>query len=587
MRQPNAAAGAADIVRQASFLLVACVAACTDPQPPSEPEAPPAQAEAVAPDAADIVFRGGTVYTMDASRSTAEAVAVRDGRILAVGTAVDITLLAGPQTEIVDLAGGMVLPGFHDTHVHPMSGGHEALGCSLSRASTVTALLDKVRECASGGSGWLVGRGWSLALFPPDGNPRKALLDAVVRERPVFLEGIDGHSAWVNSAALTAAGIDARTPNPPLGVIERDADGEPTGTLRESAMRLVSRLLPPATPEQNAEALRLGLAEANGFGITSVIEASAGVEELAAYKDLADRDALNARVLLSIGYAAENFEQLLAAREDYRGKRLRPDAVKIFVDGVLEGETAALLEPYLDRPDFSGTLNYEPQPLAQAVTRIDGLGMQVHMHAIGDRAVRVGLDAIAAARAANPGGPWMHHIAHLQLVDAADLPRFAQLNVAANFQSLWAFPDAYITDINLPVVGEARVTRMYPIGSALRAGATIVGGSDWSVSSLNPLDAMQVAVTRMDPDGKVPAPLNLDERVDLPAILAAYTIDAARLMRQDDEVGSIEPGKAADLVVLDRNVLAVPANEIRTARVVRTLLDGETVYAAGAEPPVM
>lgn len=579
---------AADAFRVASVLLVALVAACSDPQPPPAEQTQAAGPDAAAQEYADIVFRNGVVYTMDEARSTHEAVAVRDGRIQAVGSSVEITLLAGPETEIVDLAGGMVLPGFHDTHVHPMSGGHEALGCSLSRATTVAQLLDNVRECAREGSGWVIGRGWSLALFPPDGNPRKTLLDAVVPDRPVFLEGVDGHSAWVNSAALAAAKIDRSTPNPPLGVIERDEDGEPSGTLRESAMRLVSRLLPPPTPEQNAEALRVGLMQANAFGITSLVEASAGEEELAAYKALADRDALTARVLVSIGYAADNFERLLAAREDYRGKRLRPDAVKIFVDGVLEGETAALLEPYLDRPDFSGTLNYEPAPLAQAVTRFDGMGLHVHMHAIGDRAVRVGLDAIAAARAANPDRKWMHDIAHLQLVDPADLPRFAELGVAANFQALWAFPDAYITDINLPVVGEERVTRMYPIGSAQRAGAMIVGGSDWNVSSLNPLDAIQVAVTRMDPDGVVPAPLNLDERVDLPTMLAAYTINAARLMRQDDEVGSIEPGKAADLVVLDRNVLELPPDQIRTARVVRTLLDGETVYAAGAEEaPVM
>jgi hypothetical protein len=254
--------------------------------------------------------------------------------------------------------------------------------------------------------------------------------------------------------------------------------------------------------------------------------------------------------------------------------------VKIFVDGVLEGETAALLEPYLDRPDFLGTLNYEPDELARLVTRIDGMGMQVHMHAIGDRAVRAGLDAVAAARAANGAGTWMHHIAHLQLIDPADLPRFAQLNVAANYQALWAYPDGYITDINLPVVGEARVRRMYPIGSTLRSGAVVVGGSDWSVSSLNPLDAIQVAVTRADPDGKIEAVLNESERIDLVAMLAAYTINAARLMRQEQTTGSIEPGKAADLIVLDRNLLAVPANEIRTARVLRTLLDGETISRA-------
>jgi predicted amidohydrolase YtcJ len=213
------------------------------------------------------------------------------------------------------------------------------------------------------------------------------------------------------------------------------------------------------------------------------------------------------------------------------------------------------------------------------VKRIDGLGMQVHMHAIGDRAVRVGLDAIAAARAGGPG-TWTHHIAHLQLIDPAELPRFEGLNVAANFQAVWAYPDAYITDLNQPVVGEDRVNRMYPIGSAQRAGAMIVGGSDWNVSTLNPLDAIQVAVTRKDPDGKIPLVLNANEAVDLPTMLAAYTINGARLVKHDATTGSIEPGKAADLIILDRNLLTLPPEQIRTARVLRTLLDGETVYRA-------
>jgi predicted amidohydrolase YtcJ len=568
----------------AAALVALALAGCTEPSQPVErtqqASAPTGTSVSAPATPADIVFRGGTVHTMDAARSTAEAAAVHDGRIVAVGNAVEISLFIGPDTEVVDLAGGMLLPGFHDAHVHPMSGGLEQLGCSLSTQQTVHELLDKLRECAAGGEGWLVGRGWSLALFPPDGNPRKALLDAIIPDRPVFLEGADGHSAWVNSAALKAAGIDRNTPNPQLGIIERDEDGEPTGTLRESAIALVSRLLPPTDDATSAEALRLGIATANAFGITSMIEASAGAQELRAYKALADADDLHARMLVSIHLGADDFEQLIATREQYRSARVRPDAVKIYVDGVLEGETAALLEPYLDRKDFPGTLNYEPEPLAEAVTRIDGMGMQVHMHAIGDRAVRTGLDAIAAARAANPGGQWMHHIAHLQLVDPADQPRFAELKVAANYEALWAYPDAYITDINLPAVGADRVRRMYPIGSSLRAGATIVGGSDWSVSSLNPLDAIQVAVTRADPEGKIEAVLNTEERVDLPTMLAAYTINAARLMRQDETTGSIEKGKAADLVVLDRNILALPPNQIRSARVLRTLLDGETIYSA-------
>lgn len=552
-------------------------------------EAPkPAATATAAPPPADIVFRGGAVYTVDATRSIAEAAAVSGGHIVAVGSAADVAPLVGPQTEVVDLAGGMLLPGFIDAHVHPLSGGLESLGCSLSDRQTVEALLDKLRECAAaGGEGWLMGRGWNLGLFPPDGNPRKKLLDDIFHDRPVYLEGVDGHSAWVNSAALKLAGIDKNTPNPPLGVIEREKNGEPTGTLRESAIDKVTKLLPPTDAETAAEGMRRAIAQANAFGITSLIEAAGGTAELGAYKALADRNELNARVLVSIAHNSTatlgggDFEQLLANRESYRSARVRPDAVKFFADGVLEGETAALLEPYLDRPDFLGPLNYQPEELAQLVTRIDKLGMQVHIHAIGDRAVRVALDAIGAARAANGPGSWMHTIAHLQLIDPADLPRFKELNVAANFQADWAFPDSYITDLNQPVVGPDRVNRMYPIASVQRAGGMIVGGSDWPVSTLNPLEAMQVAVTRLDPEGQIPAVLNGNERVDVPTMIAAYTINAAHLMRQDDTTGSIEKGKAADLIVLDHDLLKVAPNEIRTVRVLRTLIDGQTVYRAG------
>jgi predicted amidohydrolase YtcJ len=578
------------ILHACCIALLCFVGACSRSEhDQGQQQAPKAAASPASPEsAADIVFRGGTVYAMDEARSVAEAAAVKAGHIVAIGSAQEIGALIGSQTEVVELAGGMLLPGFHDSHVHPVSAGIDELGCLITEdMNTVNAVLDKVRSCASGsGTDWIVGSGWNLSLFPPDGNPRKALLDAIAPNRPVFLTGVDGHSAWVNSAALTAAGITAKTPNPPHGVIEREATGEPTGTLREDAMDLVSKLLPTGDDETAAKALKKAVEEANAFGITSLIEAAAGKREMRAYKTLADRGELNVRVLISIAYAAAapdgspEFEELLATREQYRSARVQPDAVKIFVDGVLEGETAALLEPYLDRPGFLGPLNYEPDELTQMVTRIDKLGLQVHMHAIGDRAVRVGLDAIAAARAANGPGTWTHHIAHLQLIDPADLPRFAQLNVAANFEALWAFPDPYITDLNLPVVGEARVKRMYPIASAQRAGATIVGGSDWNVSSLNPLDAIQVAVTRKDPEGKIEAVLNEDERVDLPTMLAAYSINGARLMHQDKTTGSIEKGKAADLIVLDKNLLTLPPEQIRTAKVLRTLLDGQTVYRA-------
>jgi predicted amidohydrolase YtcJ len=473
----------------------------------------------------------------------------------------------------------MVLPGFHDAHVHPVSGGVELSQCDLNDLASVDALLAKIGQCSDAlpKDAWLVGGGWDLSLFP-EANPKKELLDAVAGERPVALGGADGHSTWVNTRALAMAGIDAATPNPPQGIIERDpTTGDATGTLRESAQGLVRAVLPPVSAAEREQGLTRALAMANGFGITSLIEAAADRDTAATYQALADRGALTVRVVQSVELNTPNRDALVNPGDRASGRSLRLDAVKIFVDGVLEGETAALLEPYAR--GGVGELNLTPEALSAAVTELDARNLQVHMHAIGDRAVRAALDAVAAARAANGVRDNRHHIAHLQLIDPADYPRFAELGVAANFQALWAFPDAYITGVNLPAVGQARVDRMYPIGALHRAGARIVGGSDWSVSSMNPLLAIETAVTRRDPTGRVDGVLNADNAVGLDVMLAAYTKNGAWLMHQEDAVGTIAPGKFADLVILDRNLFEIPPAEISDAKVVRTMLAGETVFA--------
>jgi predicted amidohydrolase YtcJ len=317
---------------------------------------------------------------------------------------------------------------------------------------------------------------------------------------------------------------------------------------------------------------------ANGFGITSMMEAHAGAKELAAYRAVDAEGKLTARIVVSVGVDQPNADELMRPEDRTSTARIRLDAAKIFVDGVLEGETAALLEPYLDRPGYRGPLKYSPEQLAAMVTKLDKRGIQVHMHAIGDRAVRAALDAVAAARAANGPSDNRHHIAHLQLVDPADRPRFAELGVIANIQALWAYPDVYITNVNLPQVGEARVGQMYPFASLARAGATIVGGSDWNVTSMNPLLAIETAITRSDPRGIVSGVLNEDEALTLPQMLAAYTKNGAYLMHRERDLGTIEVGKLADLVVLSRNLFAIPPDQIGEVAVERTLLEGQTVY---------
>ena len=396
----------------------------------------------------------------------------------------------------------------------------------------------------------------------------------------MFLWGADGHSAWVSSRALELAGITAKTPNPPHGIIEHDArSGEPSGTLREDAIDLVTDKVPEPTAEMRLAGLRRGLTHVSAAGITSFIEASVETQpDFEAFRTLARSGELKAKVRLSLTYGSEGFENLLAHRQDAAAPRLNANAVKIFVDGVLEGETAALLSPYLDKPGYSGSIAVPAADSMPPSTRFDDMGLQVHMHAIGDAAVRAGLDAFAAARSANGVKDNRHHISHLQLIDPQDIPRFKELGVAANFQAFWAWPDDYIMKLNLPQVGADRVNRMYPIGSVQRAGGRIVGGSDWSVTTVNPLAAMEVAITRQDPENVRTDVLNANERVDLATMIAAYTIEGAWLMHHEEDTGSIEVGKAADIVVLDKDLFKVAPAELDGVLVDLTMLDGEVVY---------
>jgi hypothetical protein len=270
--------------------------------------------------------------------------------------------------------------------------------------------------------------------------------------------------------------------------------------------------------------------------------------------------------------------RLIELRKKYQGRRLRANTVKIFADGVIEAHTAALLEPYLDQPDNRGKANWEPDAFNQLVTALDREGFQIHVHAIGDRAIRLALDAFEAARAANGSRDSRHHIAHLELIHPQDWPRFRRLGVIANFQPLWAWADPYITQLTEPILGPERSRWLYPIASLVKTGALMVGGSDWSVSSMNPLDAMQVAITRRGlTDAAGPAWIP-EERVDLPTMIAGYTINGAYVNFQETETGSIEVGKAADLIVLDRNLFEIPAPEIHRVKVLLTRLAGKEVF---------
>ena len=539
-----------------------------------------------APRPAELVLRGGAVYTVDDARSWAQAVAVSGGKIVFVGTDSGAKAWIGPNTRVVELPGKMVLPAFHDAHVHPVSGGVEALECDLNGSATAKAALEKVKAYAAAhpSAAWIRGGGWELTLFP-DGNPSKTLLDAVLADRPVYLSATDGHSVWVNSKALALAGITKATPDPPYGRIERDpATGEPSGTLREDAADLVAKLLPERSAKEYAEGLREALRIANGFGLTALVEASASAEDLEAYRTLEARGQLSARVLASLHCDTDkgtaDVPRLKALRAKYAGNRLRTNSVKIFADGVLETRTASVLEPYVGFPGDRGKPNLEPAAFQALATALDKEGFQIHVHAIGDRAIRDALDAVEAAQKTNGARDARHHLAHIELIDPADIPRFRRLGVIANFQPFWANGDKYLTELTEPKLGPERSRWLYPIGSVVAAGAVVAFGSDWSVSSMNPLDGIEVAVTRRQPpEGPGPAWLP-EERIALPEAIAGYTIRAAYLDFSEKETGSIEPGKSADLIVLDRNLFEIPPSQIHEAKVLLTLLEGREVYSA-------
>jgi predicted amidohydrolase YtcJ len=532
---------------------------------------------------ADLIFKNGAVYTSNAVRSWADAVAIRDGKIIYVGPNSGIQQYVSYTTTVIDLQGKMLVPGFYDSHVHPVSSGMQLGDCALTNIATVPSLLEAIRRCKAKVTGkkWLVGSGWELPLFE-SGSPSKELLDQVAGEIPVFLESADGHSAWVNSKALVLAGVGKNTKEPERGRIERDQTGEPSGTLRESAMNLVARHIPPPTQNDYVEGLRRALRLANSFGITSVQDASSSTNALRAYKILDERGELTVRVVAASRISPDKTEsqiaELIRLRSLYKTSRLNATAAKIFVDGVIESHTAFLLSPYLDRPGYRGAANYTPERLTKLVTELDRAGFQIHIHAIGDGAIRMSLDAFEAAQKSNGRNDARHHIAHLELISPSDLPRFAKLGIIANFQPLWAYADSYITDLTEPLLGPERSRGLYPIGSISRTGAVIVGGSDWSVTSLNPLEAIQVGITRYALDDVKRISWLPEERTDLPTMIAAYTINGAYLSHREKQTGSIEVGKAADLVVLSSNLFAIPVESIHKVKVLFTLLQGKEVF---------
>jgi hypothetical protein len=517
----------------------------------------------------------------------ADALAVSGGRIAAIGQTMEMRAQAGAGTRVVELDGRTLVPGFMDAHVHPIDGGMTRSQCDLYDLSGADAYLRAIADYAAAHPErpWITGGGWSLPDFP-GGNPRRDPLDALVSDRPVMLYNRDGHDLWVNSAALAAAGIDSTTEDPVDGRIERDGNGEPSGALHEGAIRLVANHAPPVSRADRVAGLLDGQRHLHGLGITGWQDAIVRPDDLAAYREVMASGRLTARVRLALLWdnkrGLEQIDELVEMRDAALQDGLRAGSVKLFVDGIIENRTAVTVDPYLD-PDGSVSDNrgipmVEPELLRAAVAELDRRGFQCHFHAIGDGGVRLALDAVEAALAANGPLDRRHHIAHIELVHPDDIGRFAALGVVANMQPFWAMLEAQMRDLRFPVLGMDRARWQFPFRSLLDAGARLAGGSDWPVTTPNPLLEMEVAVTRTDADNRANEPLFPEERITLDEALAAFTIGSAYVNHLDAEAGSIEVGKHADLAILDRDIRSPDAGPLGEARVLATLIDGAVVF---------
>jgi predicted amidohydrolase YtcJ len=544
------------------------------------------------PQAADTVFLNGAVYTVDAAQPTATAVAISNGRIVYVGTDAAAQEYVGRQTRVIDLHGRTLLPGFQDSHVHPGDVPNPGSALDLGGLKTREEIFARIQRFAAShpAKAWIVGTGWDEAAFLPSGQPTREMLDALVPDRPAFLTNNSLHMGWSNSQALSKAGVAAGTPDPPNGRIERDEAGRPTGVLQEAAMEVMRGVIPPQTTDEMAEDLAAALNELKRNGVTAFMDALASPALLQAYLALAQAGRIDQRVAVCQYYdpALADDRQVIditSRRKAFTDTAIDANCVKIVLDGAYGSHTVALLQPYSDEPEKfgHGKLFLEPDRLKRVVARLDAEGFQVHVHALGDGAVRASLDAFAEARRVNGVRDSRHTLAHLALIDEADLPRFKALGVVANMAPLWSRGDPWETVFAPKMFGPDRSAQLYLTRSLLDSQATLVWGSDWPVTGVDPLDGIETAVTRRYPGGRTPEGIEDTswipaQRVTLSEAVAAYTASGAYLLHDEVERGTIAVGKLADLVVLSRNLFATDPQAIHAIEVDMTLIGGQVVF---------
>ncbi len=553
--------------------LIALIAGCSACAKPAAPKGTPA----------DLVVVNGKVYP-GAGGAFAQAVAVRGNQVVLVGSNEQVKELAGAATRVLDARGGAVVPGFNDSHLHVISGGLALQQAQLGDASTIAGLQEAIRRFATAHPDrpWVLGRGWAYTAVP-GGLPTRQHLDAVVSDRPALMVAYDGHTSWVNTKALRMAGITKSTPDPEGGTIVKDSrTGEPTGVFKEHAQGLVRKVVPAWTEDDQREAVRAAVKTAHAFGVTSVQNAGDGPAEMALFDGLRKSGDLTLRVYSAMdvepGFSEADADRIDQLWRTYRDDAiLKTGAVKLFIDGVIESHTAVMLAPYANKPTVGKPL-WKRDEFERVLTMLDKRGWQVWVHAIGDGGVRMTLDAYEHAAAANPAPARgrRHRIEHVETVDAADIPRFATLNVIASQQPFHGTPDSL--GVWIPNIGTERASRGWAYGSIRAAGGHIAFGSDWGVVSMDPRIGIHTAVNRTSLDGQPAGGWLPEQKLPMTAVIDAYTSGAAYASFDEQRKGTLAPGMLADIVVLSTDIFDNPPEKFLDAKVEATVFDGKIVY---------
>jgi predicted amidohydrolase YtcJ len=530
--------------------------------------------------AADLIITNAKVWTVDAGRPQAEAVAVLGDRIVSVGTSTEIDAWRGADTKIIDAAGKLVLPGFNDSHVHFVDGSSSLTEVQLKYARSLQdfaqRLGDYARQLPKGE--WVTGGNWDEESFTTPEIPTKATIDALTPSTPVFVSRYDGHMALANSAALRLAGVDAKTPDVPGGVIVRDKNGDPTGLLKDAAMNYVYKVIPPRTAEQRLRLIRAGLQHAASVGVTSVQHMNPEYGDIAAYSELAEKDQLTVRVYAAPPETQWQDQAKIGARRAFGSPYLRIGALKGYADGSLGSTTAYFFDPYVHAPKERGILSDEMQPLdgmRQRMIAADKADLQLCIHAIGDRAISIILDLFEDVVKANGPKDRRFRVEHAQHMAAKDFVRFAKLGVIASMQPYHAIDDGRWAESR---IGPDRIKRTYAFRTFLDNGVKLAFGTDWFVAPLNPLETIYAAVTRATLDGRYPNGWQPQEKISVAEAVEAYTLTSAYAEFQDKEKGSISPGKLADLVILSDDIFTMQKEAIKDVKVQQTIVGGKVVY---------